>query len=161
MRLERDPVSEVFDSGARALLDRAYRGPVEWHPTRLQDPEARHWAAFAGINLLGPDDASTPGRGLDARSRWARAFVRALFHQHKWHSGPAPGVWRGDRRAVARSAAELEVRVGRHMPLRGVIPAGRMVYLRYDPARPARFRNPPRGQGVVGPAQSDLRLRDW
>jgi hypothetical protein len=162
MRLERDPVSEAFDAGARAFLDRAYRSPGEWRPTRLQDPEARHWAMFAGIDLLGPDDASVPGRpGLNARSRWARGFVRAIYHQHKFHSGPRPGVWRGDRRAVPRHAAEIEIRVGRHMPLSGVRPAGRMIYIRYDPGRADRYRLPKHGEGTTGPGQSDLRLRDW
>ena len=162
VRLERDPVSELFDAGARALLDRGYAHPGAWQPTRLQDPEARHLATFGGLDLLGPDDASVRGRpGLDARSRWARAFVRAVYHNHKWHSGTAAGSWRGDRRAVARPAAEIELRVGRRVPVRGIIPAGRMIYLRYDPGRPAMFANPKRGQGQVGPDQSDLRLRDW
>src|SRR5215469_6661767 len=100
--LDRDPVSELFDDGARAFLGRAYAGPGAWHPTRLQDPEPRHVRAFAsaGIDVAGPDDASVPGRpGLHARSRWARGFVRAVYHQHKWHSGRGPGDWRAGRRA--------------------------------------------------------------
>jgi hypothetical protein len=161
MRIDRDPVSELFDAGARAMLDRAYRRPGAWVSTRLQDPEPRHLARF-GPGLLGPDDVSTPGRpGLDARTRWTRAFVRSLFHNHKWHSGPATGQWRGDRRAVPRPAAEVELRIGNRAPVSGVRPAGRMVYVRYDPGRPARFARPKRGEGRVGPHRSDLRLRDW
>lgn len=159
--LQRDPVSVIFDAGARALLDRAYRAPGQWRPTRLADPEPRHLAEFAarGISVLGPDDASVPGGpGLNARSRWARAFVRALYHQHTLWSGGAPGVWRGERRRVPRPAAEIELRVGHRVPALGVLPAGRMIHLRYDPGRPAQLV---RDRGEAGPHQSDLRLRDW
>ena len=159
--LQRDPVSVSFDPGARRFLDRAYSSPGQWRPTRLADPEARHLAEFGaqGINVAGPDDVSVRGRpGLNARSRWARGFVRSVYHQHTLWSGGGAGAWRTTRRRVPRSAAEIEIRVGNRVPALGVLPAGRMIHIRYDPGRPAQLA---RDRGEVGPHQSDLRLRDW
>jgi len=130
-------VSILLDNGARELLARAYaarRG--EWVMTRLADPPpgARAYAAELGIDLDGPDNAPTQsGRRDDARSRWGRAFTRALWHQHLWY-GPAPGraargQLRGVRRMV-RNPAPLQVEWGRRLPARGVIPAGRAVRVR-------------------------------
>lgn len=159
--LQRDPVSVAFDPGARALLARAYRAPGKEVPTRLADPEARHLAEFGalGINVNGPDDASVKGRpGLNARTRWGRGFARSVYHQHTLWSGGAGGTWRARRRTVPRPAAEIELRFGNRVPALGVLPAGRMVYIRFDPGRPAALA---RDRGEVGPHQSDLRLRDW
>jgi len=132
----RDPVSEWFDSGARDLLRRAYARPGSWVGTRIADPRPAHLARAAalGINLAGPDPVRRlPGRGLNARSRWARGFVRALYYQHRWHSGQAGGGWRPGKRTVPRAAVALEVEVGRKVPGRGIIPAGRAVRVRVHP----------------------------
>jgi hypothetical protein len=77
---KRDPVSELFDTGASALLARAYaRGPGAWTSTRLALPSASHlaWAAAAGINLYAADDR--------ARTRWNRAFIRSVYHLNSWY----------------------------------------------------------------------------
>jgi len=115
----RDPVSELFDAGARRLLARAYASPGTWVGTRLADPGPRHRAFLAsrGINPDGPDPVNAlPGSGVKAYSRWARGFVRALYFQHRWFSGNPGGGFRSTRRTVARDASALEVQVGRHLP---------------------------------------------
>ena len=136
MALTRDPVALLLDRGARDLLARAYAAPRgQWTMTRLADPTPRHaaWAAAAyGIAVNGPDNASTlSGRHVNCHTRWGRAFMRALYWQHRWH-GPAaggrPGL-RGVRRMVPNTAA-LQVEWGRRMPALGVIPAGRAVRIR-------------------------------
>jgi hypothetical protein len=169
---ERDPVSTLFDDAARSLLARAYAAPGRWVSTRLAGPEARHvaWASGRGINLLAPDRPSAAGgRGLNARSRWARGFVRAVFYQHKfWSDGT--GGWRERKRMTARHSGAVEVSVGRWRIRTGRIPAGREVRVRYHPgaraANQAARAEPPRdriydNQGEPGARWSDPQRRDW
>lgn len=123
----RDPVSVLLDSGARQLLERVYASPGQWVSTRLADPSPAHVAYFnaRGIDVLAPD---TAGRKLNARTRWARAFVRALYYQHQWHSELGTrGGWRPQRRMTQRTQGALKIDVGRHVPGTGIIPAGRVI----------------------------------
>jgi hypothetical protein len=141
MPFTRDPVSELFDAGARRLLDRAYAHPGEWAATRLANPAGRHetWAGARGIDLLGPD----PVPGHAARSRWARAFVRALHYQHLWWSaGGGPG-WRRKKRTTARESGALVVEVGR------ALPGGRMRGSALPPGRAVRVKVERGGQAAV------------
>lgn len=135
--LERDPVSVLFDFTARRLLERAYARPGEWTGTRLADPPGSTIAHFAaaGIDVTGPDNAPTKGgtRKLNARTRWGRAFVRALYYQHKWYSNTGSRGFRDARRMVERQAGALQVDFGRRLPATGVIPAGRAVRIRLMP----------------------------
>lgn len=122
MAFQRDPVSELFDGGARKLLARAYAAPGSWQSTRLAPPGPRHIAHLAGlgINPLAPDNPSAeggPDPGTSARSRWARGFVRAVYYQHRWYSGTGGAGWRAARRTVPRHAGALEVTVGRRTGL--------------------------------------------
>jgi hypothetical protein len=109
---ERDPVSVLLDRGARDLLARVYAAPRgQWVMTRLADPTPRHlaWGRARGWDLTGPDNAQTlSGRHVNAHSRWGRAFMRALWYQHKWY-GPQPG----SRAHASRAAAEK--RIARHL----------------------------------------------
>lgn len=128
MSFRRDPVSELFDDPARRLLARAYAQPGTWVQTRLANPTPRHiaWAAGLGLNLLAGDNASTAsGSHYDARSRWARGFVRAVYHQHRWHY--AGGQFAEARRTAPNDASAIRVEVGRRIAAAGVIPAGRMI----------------------------------
>lgn len=167
----RDPVSELLDQGARALLDRAYAAPGRWVSTRLADPSADHIAYFGslGIDVTGPDNAPRRGgKGLDAHTRWARGFVRALYYQHLWYSKTGGRGWRGQRRTAERSAGALQIQVGPHRPELGVIPAGRIVRVILHPggraalaaaqAAPASIFTPSGGEGS---AAADARRRDW
>jgi hypothetical protein len=151
-------VSVLFDRGARVLLGRAYERPGKRVSTRLADPEAGHVAHFAGlgINVLGPDNASTvSGRHYDARSRWARAFIRSL---HWVNANELEGL-------------PLTVEVGRRVRRLGVIPAGREVTARVflSGGRGARraVAALPEGKRIVdeagnpGPLQADPDGRDW
>lgn len=168
----RDPVSELFDAGARRLLDRAYSRPGFWAETRLVPPTARQvsWAAGLGIDVNGPDDVSARGgRGINARSRWARGFVRALYYQHLWYS-EAGGGWRAQKRTTRRQAGALRVEVGRLAARLGVIPAGRVVRVQLAPGGMAKARavaELPDAQQYVsnegdrGGRWSDPALRDW
>jgi len=132
MGLSRDPVSEAFDAAARRLLTKAYAASGGWVTVWLPDPTIRQRSRFAarGIgDLTGPDRPSVlPGPGgLDARTRWARGFVRSLNFQHKWYSPQRKGgAWRDQRRPVARSTGGLKVEVGRHVAASP----------QFDPARP-------------------------
>src|SRR5215472_5920455 len=126
---ERDPLSVLLDAGARRFLQRVYDARGEWVTTRLADPdaEARAYALLRGIDPAGPDNASTvSGRHKDMRTRWGRAFARSVYYQHRWYG--ARNV-RANRRTVAYSRP-LELEVGRHVPVRGIIPAGRLVRAR-------------------------------
>lgn len=126
----RDPVSELLDGGARQLLERAFAARGAWVSTRLADPSPKHrsWALSMSIDLDEPDNAPTrSGRRKDMKSRWGRAFARALHYQLKWYG--SPGRMRKTRRMVAYDRP-LEIEFGRRVPARGVIPAGRMVQIR-------------------------------
>jgi hypothetical protein len=134
MPATRDPVSEWFDGSARRLLGRAYARPEIWIGTRVADPAPRHLARLAALGIsatAGDPVQALPGRGINARDRWTRGFVRAVYYQHKWYSGRPGGGWRGAKRTVPRSASALEVQVGRRVVPRGeLIPAGRAVRVR-------------------------------
>ena len=122
-----------FDRGARALLGRAYAARGAWVGTRLAVPSrevAAQWRA-RGIDPYGPDPV--PRGGLNAHTRWMRAFIRCLYYQHKWWSvtGKADR-WRQVKRTVPRHAGALEIDVGRAMPARGIIPAGRAIRVRIN-----------------------------
>jgi hypothetical protein len=165
---KRDPVSELFDDGARALLARAYARPGQWAGTRLRNPSPRHLASLAsqGINPNGPDDKSGAG-GLNARTRWARGFVRALYYQHKWWSGaPDGGTWRQAKRTVPRGSPSLVVEVGR------ALSGGRQAGSVLQPGRAVRVKVVTGGRAHVrgssapsytldGIGQSDPQARDW
>lgn len=160
---DRDPVSELLDTGARRLLERAYASPGRWVTTRLADPTPGHRSYFGsvGINV---DEADKAGRALNAHTRWARGFVRALYYQHAWFSELGGRGWRRQRRTTERKAGALKVEVGRHMPELGVIPAGRIVrvilYPGGAPARRAAERAPAQYVGG-GQAAADPTRRDW
>ena len=160
----RDPLSELFDPAARRLLDRAYAAPGQWAGTRVADPNMRQirYANSHGIYPLAKDDV--PG-GL-AKTRWARAFVRACYHQHKWWSaGGGPG-WRSVKRTTYRDAGALVVEVGRAVPARGVIPAGRAVRVKLMAGGSAKARAVSKTPDARiwadgGPAWADPGRRDW
>ena len=158
---EADPVSELFDAGARRLLERAYARPGAWAGTRLANPAPRHvtYLAALGINPMGPDDKSGAGR-LNARTRWARGFVRSLYYQHRWFSDAPGGGWRPARRLQPRRDLGLEVEVGRAMPggrqAGTVLLAGRAVRVR------AMASPEPQGRAYTeGDGQSVAARRTW
>src|SRR5262252_6339767 len=117
MPYRRDPVSELFDAGARRLLARAYARPGQWAGTRLANPSPQHLAYLSslGINPLSRDDKSGAGK-LNARTRWGRGFVRALYYQHRNYSDAPGGGWRDAKRTTPRSDLSLVVEVGRALP---------------------------------------------
>jgi hypothetical protein len=170
----RDPVSELLDGGARAILDRAYAHPGHWQATRLADPTPAHVAHFAagGINVFGPDNAPRRGgRGLDAHTRWCRGFVRAVYYQHLWYSQVGGRGWRRARRTTPRTAGAIKIEVGRRMPALGVIPAGRMVRVILYPGGRAALKaaaGEPEARRIFcatgepnGGAAADATRRDW
>lgn len=171
-RYKPDPASKFLTAGARRLLERAYASPGEWVSTRLADPGPRTRTALIsmGINWKAGDDASASGgAGLDAKDRWGRAFARALWREHKWHSSLTPGTWR-ERRTTPRTAGALRLEFGRRLPAAGVIPAGRQVSAMYDTGGKAALRAvgrlPSRDRiyddaGGPGARWSDPELRDW
>jgi hypothetical protein len=161
-------VSELFDGAARRLLGRAYKSPDHCAATRLADPTSAQRSAVAssyGVDVLAADDA---GKG-QARTRWARAFVRALYYQHRWYY--TRGAQLGATRRTEVSPRPLKITIGRHLPVKGVIPAGRLVVVEVLPggaakdralaAKPAtdRYITP---AGEPGPAWNEgPESRDW
>jgi hypothetical protein len=186
MGLPRDPVSEAFDAAARRLLSRAYAARGEWVTVWLPDPTIRQRSRFTALgigDLTGPDRpsvaAGTNG-GLNARTRWARGFVRALNYQHKWYSPARTGPWRTQRRTVARSTGGLKVEVGRLVaaspqfnpadPGAGGLPPRRRIRIRLESGGAAKQRAVARlpdrdriftDNGTPGGRWSNPALRDW
>jgi hypothetical protein len=158
----RDPVSEAMDAAARVLLDRAYRAHGAWAGSRLADPTPAQMARWLthGINVLGPDPVQRGG--FNARSRWCRAFVRALWYQHKWFSGAPGGGWRPEPRATFRTPG-IQVEVGVHRATLGVIPAGRVVRVRLADKKAAEANGRPRDRWAWadGDRRSEPERRDW
>ena len=159
---ERDPVSVLFDSGARRLLERAYARPGQWTGTRIAGPSAAHvaWFAALGINVLGREDET-------GRDRWASGFVRAVYYQHHWHR---TGRGWGGRRMVPYDGRAIRYELGRRLPALGVIPAGRAVRIMSVPGGPAARRAAQRmpagrrvlaGEGQPGPLAMTAVGRDW
>lgn len=149
MAYQRDPVSLLWDTAAAHLLSRAYQTPGQWVASRLADPTPGQLARMAahGVNAAGRDNV----KGHAARSRWARGFVRAIHHH-------------------ARGVAAIEVDIGRALPVRGVIPAGRAVRIRVraggNAARRAAMAKPAAERiyddnGNPGPRWADPADRDW
>ena len=141
MTYTRDPVSVAFDAAARKLLAKAYASPGQWVTIWLPDPSVRQRTRFASASvgdLTGPDRTSAVGGGgggQDAKTRWARGFIRAIHYQHRWYSPMrADRDWRSQRRSVARQTGGLRIEVGRHVPASP----------RFDPAYPERGGFPPR-----------------
>jgi hypothetical protein len=122
---QRDPVSELFDPGARQLLERAYAKPGAWTGTRVAFPSPRQVAYFGGmgITVLGADQWG--------RDRWAAGFIRAVYYQHRWFY--AQGRLRAQRRTTANDSRAVRYEIGRRMPVLGVIPAGRAVRVMVQP----------------------------
>lgn len=162
MLFERDPVSVLWDTAAARVLaeTRALRGG--WRGTRIADPTPRQRAmlmSMYGINPDGPDNPSSAGGrrgGLDAKTRWARGFVRALHYANDGRRG-GPGL-------------ALEIEVGARKPALGVIPAGRAVRVRVRRGASAALRavqSEPDSRRIYddygNPARrwSDPELRDW
>ena len=161
MPAERDPVSVLWDGAAAQLISRARAARGGWAGTRIADPTPRQRAALQGlygINPDGPDRPSTAARrgGVNARTRWARGFVRAVYYANDTRHG-GPGL-------------ALEIEVGAHKPPLGVIPAGRAVRLRVrrggQVAARAVARKPDGARiwdddGIPAGRFSDPGLRDW
>lgn len=140
--IERDPVSELWDGPARRLLERAYTRQGQWTETRLANPGARQlaWAASQGINLLAPDPVQTlSGSHINARSVWVRGFIRAVYYQHRWYYRQGSGLG-SSRRATPNRSLAIRFQVGRLMPVRGVVPAGRLVSIMALPGGQAALR---------------------
>lgn len=161
MSLEPDPASLLWDTAAAELLRRAYAARGQWVGIPVADPSDRLRLRLLalGIDPLGPDAPSAIGgrrSGLNARDRWRRAFVRALYRANDGRRG-GPG-------------RPIQVEVGVKLPRRGVIPPRRPVRVRVRPGGKAAMRavdrKPDRqriwvGDGGTGHRFSDPSLRDW
>jgi hypothetical protein len=157
---ERDPVSVLFDEGARRLLERAYARPGQWIGTRVKAPSAAEagWFAAQGINVYGRDQIG--------RDRWAAGFIRAVYYQHRnYRTGRG---W-GGRRLAPYDGRAIRYELGRQLRELGVIPAGRAVRIKSVPGGPAAVRAAerlPYSQRILtdsgpGPLISVAADRDW
>jgi hypothetical protein len=164
----RDPVSVLFDGAAQRLLSRAYARQGSWVAGRIPDPRDSHRSYLAGLGI-DPDERDRVGVTLDARTRWARGFVRALEYQHKWWSqDPDTGGWRERKRATARNDLGLVVDVGRRLA------GGRQAGTALRPGRAVRIQMRPGARAWVAAnraagqrwdesaaARSGPQTRDW
>lgn len=88
MPFTRDPVSLWWDKAAVRALEAARKARGEWAPIPIPDPtpgQRQSILARYGIDVLSADNR--PGRA--ARTRWARAYVRAIYYHNR---GGAPVV---------------------------------------------------------------------
>lgn len=117
-------MSESFDVPAARLLRRAYASPGSWVGTYVRNPGPAWiiWGARHRISLLGPDNAP----GGQARTRWARGFVRSCYWLHKHHYWPGRGLVLTEQRA-STWPGPLVYRVGRVKISPGGVVAGRLV----------------------------------
>lgn len=148
MPYARDPISEVWDAAAPAVLRRAVSARGRWVSSRIADWSETQRAELLGlwgIDVAGPDDVPSGA----ARSRWARGFVRAVYAANRKAARPR----------------SIEIHVGRRMPALGVIPAGRAFRIRTHPGgkkarqyaeRKAAGRDGDRTPGYLPPDR-----RDW
>jgi hypothetical protein len=175
-RYERDPISVQFDEAAARLLRRAYARRGEWTGTYLKNPsiEWQAWALRRNFTrqgpgaLLGPDDAP----GGEARTRWARAFVRACFHLNKKFM-TSHGLEFGDapRPNGVRPPFSLDYQVGTVRIAPGGRVVGRAVRIRLltqaEARRFAAAGKVPASKrwvtpdGHAGPRHSDPAARSW
>ena len=119
-------MSEPFDPAVRRLLDKVYANKGSWQQVWLPDPTLRQRTRFIGIgiNVDGPDPLPAGG-GVNARTRWARGFIRALYYQHRNFSPMRGKSW--EKRTSPRNTGGLRVQVGRHVPASP----------QFDPANPS------------------------
>jgi hypothetical protein len=144
-----DPVSVTFEDIAARLLKRVYDAPPdEWVMTLVYDPRSAHvlsWARW-GIDVTGPDTV----RGRKAKTRWLRAYVRAVYRLNK----------EGKNRP-------LQFEAGRHRQALGARPAGTALRVRKRPGGKAAKRGegdrrPPGQRWSYGGEQwADPSERDW
>lgn len=175
MPYDRDPASVLLDTAAQRLLMRAYARPGQWVGTRLAVPDRRteRYLAAQGIQWAARDQPSAKSRtgGLNARTRWARAFVRAIYFQHNWYSGGGRAGFRAERRREERHSGAIKIEVGRAIGAGDGRPAGRAVRIKFFPrggqvaaAAAARLPDSDRiftDSGEQTSRSSDPALRDW
>jgi len=167
---ERDPLSELLDGAARKILERAYAQRGQWVTARLADPNLKQiaYGRERGIDATGPDNPSVAGgRGLNARSRWGRAFVRAVYWNHRNWYGTGNRL-SNQYRNVYRTRGPLRVEVGRHVAAgtgRHAVGsrAVRVQLARGGEALERAERRAPRSHWWPdgGPRASQRDLRDW
>lgn len=139
-----DPLSLWWELSAQRALDVAYGHPGRYYGTIIADPSPRQREVAARLitsRVDGPDTHT----GRKARTRWCRAFVRALERQNK-RNGGRPIEW------------DVGVRVagGRAFRVR-TVPAGR---LRRPLDKPDRQRIYDKDGNPAG-RWADNDLRDW
>lgn len=137
-----DPVSLLWEPAAVKFMAGVRKANGAWYGIRIADPEPRHVRTFSerGIDVLERDRASTGG--LNARDRWRRGFVRAVYRR-------------------ARGGPPLELQVGIKLPRRGVIPPGRYVRGRILKGSAATARRKQQRITSNPAARADPRARDW
>lgn len=111
--MQRDPLSEWFDTPARRLIRRAYANRGQWVGVYLAPPTVlqRAYAARLGIYDLYERDRW-------GEQRWVRAYKRAVYYQlkkHGWHDAPR---W-GEVRESPWPGVALEWQTGQRVTRRG------------------------------------------
>ena len=150
-----DPASAYWEQAAAVFLRRVIAARGGWYGTRIADPSADIAARLEqiGYDPFARDDSSARHRdGLNARDRWRRSFVRAVYRLNDTRNG-GPG-------------RTIQLEVGRRYPQRGLIPPGRFVRARTRrggtvAARAAKRLPEGRQWAHGGGAASDTSKRDW
>jgi hypothetical protein len=164
----RDPVSVFLDDFAGRLLARCYAADGDRVTMRLPNPgpTTRRRFSMQGIDVTGPDNPSVPGKsgGQNARTRYARGVVRALYYQHKRSARRKPLRFEVGRLLAASPQYDPD------NPRAGGIPPGRNITIWLDKggrkAQAAVTRLPDRDRIWTDDAKpaarfSQAALRDW
>lgn len=119
-----DPVSELWERAADAILARVYQQKTgRWYGTRIRNPDTAHvryYLARWDIDITGPDNAGTiSGRHNNYRTRWNRAFVRAVYRRNMPKNGG--------------KGSALQIQVGSPKAAAPGLPAGWAVRIRKRP----------------------------
>jgi hypothetical protein len=160
MPFSRDPVSELMDNGAAALLTRAYARPGQWVGTSLAPPKPEHmrWAAAQGVDLNSVDD-----RGVN---RWMRGFIRAIYYQHKWYARVGSEGLMELRRDTRRMSSDLVKDTRAIVFQAGVAsPMGRAIRIRVVVGGKKAYDAVPKERRYTEPGNNRIRNvpqeRDW
>lgn len=119
-----DPVSELWERAADAILRRVYEQRTgRWYATRIRNPRPEHVTYFLrmwDIDVTGPDNAGTiSGKRNNYRTRWNRAFVRAIYRRNLPKNGG--------------KGSALQIQVGSPKVAAPGLPAGWAVRIRKRP----------------------------
>lgn len=148
-----DPLSLLWERRAVQILELAYAARGRWFGTVIGDPtpaQAAYAMRVTGARIDGRDTAT----GRKAKTRWCRAFVRAVERMHRDLAVTEdPIVWQVGNR--------LEALGGRAFRIRLRTRSGADDYVRGLPDVRRIYVDAPGGGWEPGGRWAEPELRDW